>query len=281
MRDWDTSNAPLAKPYRSGFRPWKSRLWPVRAEGSKKMDDPPVVREVTGFARWSAAGLGLAGLSLGATAVFVSENQAGTVALLVVGLSLLFVALAGVLPLRMKWGDKEIDFGILGSLLQDAVADASDDDRTQMAAYVASGSGSTQSPARTVLSEALSSALHYEKSVASAVPADARIDLAGARDEGIDFIVSRPNGRRIGVHVKAYARPLPVVVVREIAALRDHQRRRGLVDELLLVSATESTLAARAAINETGLPIVVAPDPDLNPGLVSAAISDLLDSATP
>lgn len=73
-----------------------------------------VPRSTTGAAgklsmlsRITALALGIAGLALGALAVFVTHLEAGPVALLAVGLIFMIVGLAGILPTRLKVGDNE------------------------------------------------------------------------------------------------------------------------------------------------------------------------------
>ena len=62
------------------------------------------------WARWAAGVLGLIGLGAGGTAVFVTDLEAGPVALIVVGALLLFIGLAGVMPTRLKIGDNEAEW---------------------------------------------------------------------------------------------------------------------------------------------------------------------------
>jgi hypothetical protein len=60
--------------------------------------------------RWAAFVLGLAGVGAGALASFKAHLEAPPVALLAVGLILVLVGLAGVLPTRLKVGDNEAEF---------------------------------------------------------------------------------------------------------------------------------------------------------------------------
>jgi hypothetical protein len=63
-------------------------------------------RRITGVA-------GLVALAVGGVAVFVTDNGVGAIALLVVGVVLLLTAAVGVVPARVKLGDKEVDYGEL------------------------------------------------------------------------------------------------------------------------------------------------------------------------
>jgi hypothetical protein len=56
--------------------------------------------------------LGLAGLAAGAVAVFITDVEAGPVALLLVGLFLLLVAASGRLPSHVKYKDSEASWAI-------------------------------------------------------------------------------------------------------------------------------------------------------------------------
>jgi hypothetical protein len=62
------------------------------------------------WARWVAGFLGLAGLGSGGTAVFITRQEAGPVALIAAGVVFIFVALGGVMPTRLKVGDNEAEW---------------------------------------------------------------------------------------------------------------------------------------------------------------------------
>lgn len=69
------------------------------------------------WARIVCGVLGLAGLGAGATAVFVTDVEAGPAALLLAGLVLIVIALSGALPSSLKMGDNEVKFGAAGGVL--------------------------------------------------------------------------------------------------------------------------------------------------------------------
>jgi hypothetical protein len=56
---------------------------------------------------------GLIALAVGCVAVFITSNAVGVIALLVVGAILLLTGALGLVPARMKVGDKELDYGEL------------------------------------------------------------------------------------------------------------------------------------------------------------------------
>jgi hypothetical protein len=61
--------------------------------------------------RITAFVLGFAGLAAGGVAVFVTHLEAGPVGLMAVGLIFMIIALGGVLPTRLKWGESEATWG--------------------------------------------------------------------------------------------------------------------------------------------------------------------------
>jgi hypothetical protein len=210
----------------------------------------------------------------GMLAVFVTENEAGTVALLFTGLLLLLPALAGAMPRRIVWGDKEIDWGPLEDFLQDVFADA---DEQQRAALTGDeGSERLPPPARSVVSDAMLRAVTYEESVASAAPQEATVQLAGrTRDAGFDFLLSSPSGKHLAVEVKAYSRPLPASAARLVLGALRRPTTMPTIDEFLLVSATEPTSSAREMLSDAGVHIVVLPDPS-EPQVLTRKMADLL-----
>jgi tetratricopeptide (TPR) repeat protein len=66
--------------------------------------------KVQPWARWAAGFAGVAGCGSGGTAVFLTHLEAGPVALIAGGALFLLVALAGVLPTRLKIGDNEAEW---------------------------------------------------------------------------------------------------------------------------------------------------------------------------
>jgi len=71
--------------------------------------DPTVpMEELPRWVRGIVGALGVAGLSFGAFAVFDTDNELGSLALLAVGLLLVFVALAGRLPSRLGYQGAEL-----------------------------------------------------------------------------------------------------------------------------------------------------------------------------
>src|SRR5262245_55582489 len=64
------------------------------------------------FGEWVAAGaIGCISATAGALAVFRTDNEVGTGALLLVGAAFLLMATFGLVPVRFKVGDKEMEVG--------------------------------------------------------------------------------------------------------------------------------------------------------------------------
>jgi hypothetical protein len=96
---------------------------------------PTTRRQAIKISRWAraAAGLlGLAGVGAGGTAVFVTDVEAGPVALIAAGVLFLLIGLSGVLPTRLKVGDNEAEWNqevltdVVEALVESADASAFD-----------------------------------------------------------------------------------------------------------------------------------------------------------
>jgi hypothetical protein len=79
--------------------------------------------KISRWARAAAGFLGLAGVGAGGTAVFVTDVEAGPVALIGVGAIFLLIALAGTMPTRLKIGDNEAEWQEINEAIE-AVANA-------------------------------------------------------------------------------------------------------------------------------------------------------------
>ena len=66
--------------------------------------------ELAPWGRWVSAALGLAGVAAGGAAVFLTHVEAGPVALIAGGVLFLFMALGGVLPTHLRFGQTEAKF---------------------------------------------------------------------------------------------------------------------------------------------------------------------------
>jgi len=68
---------------------------------------PPVL---VAWQRWVCAALGVVGVGAGGTAVFVTDVEAGPVALLLAGAVFLIIGVTGRAPSRFKMGDNEVQW---------------------------------------------------------------------------------------------------------------------------------------------------------------------------
>lgn len=66
--------------------------------------------QIQTWARLAAGTLGAAGVGAGGAAVFVTQVEAGPVALIAAGVLFTFIALSGVMPTRLKIGDNEAEW---------------------------------------------------------------------------------------------------------------------------------------------------------------------------
>lgn len=84
------------------------------------------------WARLVSAALGAGELAAGGAAVFVTDSEAGPVALLVLGTMSLIVAASGRLPSRLKFGDNEVEMAAAEEIVADLASVVSDTDRAML-----------------------------------------------------------------------------------------------------------------------------------------------------
>jgi hypothetical protein len=173
--------------------------------------------------------LGLLGLGAGGVAVFVTDVEAGPVALLVVGLILLMVAAGGRLPSRIKYKDTEAEWAI--EEFVERVAEAAP--RQQVPAVVEALNdlrGTAPAAAAAGLSR-IASLQSYEQEVSDLIT-QAVNDLNALNiyepvafvgpplnDMGFDALITTPGPPRNSLLVEVKLRagqPLPTSVVNQI-----------------------------------------------------------------
>ncbi|MFC6985259.1 hypothetical protein [Streptomyces cirratus] len=168
-------------------------------------------------------------------AVFITSNQAGSVALLLVGAVLLIMAINGSSLTRARYQDYELLMArrrhpIVASIEQDTPQDA----RQALQVLSAIDPRSTDDPLVAQVSAAV-----YEREVADRLarvyPESHRV--GGAGDLGIDVLVQTPTAL-IGVQVKAGRTVLQTSTLRSVihAAAGARNSRRAPIDGLLLVT---------------------------------------------
>lgn len=168
----------------------------------------PTDMSLTRTARWTAGGLGSILTGAGGTATFITENQVGTGALLLIGTLFLIAAISGRLPTRVQVGDNSVDYGaatdVLNKVAQDAPPEVAKDVIEQVIADV-----DTPEPVRqqasslldmvrleAVVHEGLKQATNSDEFVGYVVG-----ELTSGADTGWDFDVRSPDGKAIYVEV--------------------------------------------------------------------------------
>lgn len=239
---------------------------PITSAAMGQLTEPPPQnnsgREHASFllsrhGRTVSAGASLVASASGTLAVFVSDNEAGTVALLAAAALFGLTALAGRLPVRVKWGDKEVQYAeALARGVRDAV-DADPDSPTAGRLIQAVVQAQQLTGVSSVnVNAAIASrdrAIEYERAIgraiAVALPGIA-VEEAGPARFDLDYIV-RSGDRSVGLMVKwtPAPRPLPTAVI-HAAAFATHNMTA--IQGVVIVSNS----AARPDFREMGLQAV-------------------------
>jgi hypothetical protein len=156
------------------------------------------------WARWAAGFLGLVGLGSGGTAVYVTHIEAGPVALIAVGAVFMLVALAGVLPTRLKVGDNEAEWVEVGVAVAAVVESASAQDKSQLVTNLGRLAGIAPSAAAPALA-----AFDYEDFIENLIGEvlaghpSIKFERASMdpHDGRPDSILYGPDGRRVIVEI--------------------------------------------------------------------------------
>lgn len=221
----------------------------------------------------ASSGLGaVAGLGAGGVAVFETNNEAGSVALLAVGVLFSFVALAGLLPTRLKLGDNEIEWQQLAEALSDVVDETPPESRPALLKSIADLSIAAPPLAGQSLTVAAEEA-ELLNLLRAAMPAHLQwqTELQGRFDRGLDALITNPaDGRILGVEFKISSRLVPSStvfrVVGRVALLREEYPLTGV----LLVTNKRLTADARKAAAVGGLAHIVVTGPEDIPELREA-----------
>jgi len=231
----------------------------------------PRQRRFSGFA-------GGAALLAGGAAVFLTENELGSVALLTVGILFAFFALAGLLPTRLKLGDNEIEWQErVGEALREAVDEAPPESRAALIRTITELSASAPGLASQSLSGIAREALIMEL-LRAAIPPDVQWQSAVDSPDlmSLDAVVIDPNTQhRLGIEVKAYTKPLGGSVIYHLAGRFASLRKKESIDSLLLVTASPLTERAQEAAQEADILVVVASGPEDIPDVRHAILRGL------
>ena len=235
------------------------------------------VRDLRGGVRGLVAFAGAGGLVGGTVAVFVSGNQAGTVALLGVGGIASLLAVVGKMPLRWVIGGHEFDMSEAAAQeLVEAVASQLDPAGT---AEVAGQLARTEAGGRSPVASAMFEYVAVEQALINRVmraiePTGWTYSQAiAAEDRGYDGFVVTHDGDRIPIEYK---------LVRSTAALnsivmkiKGRHASGAFVARVLVVSAvpgapSAATLGQRATLAPLGVELVDGNAPDFDRRFVDA-----------
>lgn len=192
--------------------------------------------KIARWARWLAGFVGMAGLAAGGTATFTRDVEAGPVALLAVGALFLIIALAGVLPTRVKFGDNEAEFTAAAEALAEVVDDTPVDSRAELLTTInrlAQSAPDLVAPALSGLAyEAV--VLDMLKSIAEIDPDIALVAPERAADVQFDALVISPTQVRLGIEIKA-VRTVSTKTIERIHHQLGWMRERFGVQRMLVV----------------------------------------------
>lgn len=174
---------------------------PARPADNRARLGIPLTPQQRGFSGVAGGGALLAG----GAAVFLTENELGSVALLTVGILFAFFALAGLLPTRLKLGDNKIEWQErVGEALSEVVDEAPPESRAALIRTITELSASAPSLASQALSGIVRESLIMDL-LRAAVPTDVQWQSAVESPArlALDAVVVDPNTHhRLGIEVK-------------------------------------------------------------------------------
>lgn len=234
---------------------------------------PLLVHRMDGVQRILLALAGSALLAAAVAALFVSENELGTVAIAVIGAVLLALGIAGLVPTRVSWKDLDV---VLAEIADAAIAVAGP-----------SGAEAILAEARDVLPGAavdeamrrVSIAFQFEQAVVQALH---RVSQEGAEviqeqgagpDRGVDAVV-RVGNQQLFVQIKTLNPSGSLMSIRDLSA------RASLVGgHWLVVTNRQLPSAAREQLERTNVSLVAWSGVDDDSAL-ARAVQDALSTQT-
>jgi hypothetical protein len=185
----------------------------------------PALVQINAWYRTALIVLGLAGLGSGAAAVFITQLEAGPVALLLIGLVLLLIGIGGRMPSRIKVGDNEVAWEAFQEFVERVVERTPKDEASELLADLTELAKDAPQAASAGLS-----AIAYEQLVSRMVydafielpektPGTVGVSPFEGTDRGRDMVIDSEN-RTVVVQVKYPSRPLSADVVAQAAELR-------------------------------------------------------------
>jgi len=215
----------------------------------------PLAVKLTWWNRAILDVLGLAGLGAGGAAVFITDLEAGPVALIAAGLLLLLIGIGGRMPSRLKIGDNEAAWEIEREAVQTFVERVAEDvpvanQREFLGALGELAEGAPQVAAPALLGYAYDTLMETELARVAAEVSDVRRVTPWKRlgeKGGLDFVIEATGNRFILVEVKASRR----LSLAQVAAIMEKAQyyRETYPDRktaLLLVSRYPLSAAVRA-----------------------------------
>ncbi|MGO1048801.1 hypothetical protein [Crossiella sp. CA198] len=160
----------------------------------EEVSDSP---EVSRILRWTAGIAAIASGGAGATAVFITSNQAGTAVLLAFSALLTLIALSGRLPSKLKFGDHEVSMPIAKAIAK-KIDQAEPDDAKELVEAVAlshpgafSGQGFIGYPRITYERRARTYEVAVARALRSFSASDHRVEVEGGPQLGFVHIRAR------------------------------------------------------------------------------------------
>jgi hypothetical protein len=220
----------------------------------------PLAMTINGWWRSCIVALALVALGSGGAAVFVTQLEAGPVALLAVGLVLLLVGAGGRLPSRLKVGENEAAWEAVEEFVSRVAEDVPSEQTPQLvdalnelaevapsAAAAGLGAVTERITYERMVMEMLTEAVHeinrpqMEGSTKGSVP----LKLSPAGTDGFarerfDAIISAPNDAYLAVEIK---HRVDVNTIKGIVETATKEAVRGAVKALLISNQEPTPLA--------------------------------------
>jgi hypothetical protein len=183
--------------------------------------------------RWGAGLLGLGGLGAGGAAVYMTEVEAGPVALLLIGTIFAFVAMGGRLPTRVKVGENEAAWEAVQEYVKERIEEAAPEEKPEeirRAAELASVAPQA-APVSTIAHELY--AMTSIRRAVKSMPGVKVMPSSDHPDEPFDMEVrTTDNKRRLWIVVKSQLVPS----MRQIEAMRARIDQIRGDDPILIVT---------------------------------------------
>jgi hypothetical protein len=207
--------------------------------------------KINGWYRATSVVLGLAGLGAGGAAVFITHVEAGPVALLVVGLLLLMIGMAGRLPSRIKVGDNEAEWKAAAfDRIVDEIEDSPGDVKPALLDALAAIEDAMPSTASSTIGAfiyqaTISDMLQQYVTEANTVEEDQLAFEPSETQRGFDGLLIGPL-RTVGVEIKSSKKGFGRQLIYEVAGRLSAAASPGGPNAVLLV--TRGPLARSAQL---------------------------------